>query len=106
MRRLRVSSFVLRGHFSVCAGLNCSMYTDLIPSSLSLNISSLNVAFAHVAAVELDDDGVIEENEEYIEQLENIKEEGKFSLIRFTQWLEQCCCISTNETAILFIYQQ
>ena len=43
------------------------------------------VAFAHVAAVELDDDGVIEENEEYIEQLENIKEEGKFSVIRFTQ---------------------
>ena len=73
------------GHSSVCAGLNCSMYTVLIPSSLSLNIFSLNVAFAHVAAVELDDDEVIEENEEYIEQLESIKEEGKFSLIRFTQ---------------------
>ena len=73
------------GHSSVCAELNCSMYTVLMPSSLSLNIFSLNVAFAHVAAVELDDDEVIEENEEYIEQLESIKEEGKFSLIRFTQ---------------------
>lgn len=79
------------------------MYTDLIPSSLSLNISSLNVAFAHVAAVELDDDGVIEENEEYIEQLENIKEEGKFSLIRFTQCLNNVVSVLMKQQSYLYI---